>query len=67
MEEDKKEGISPYRMNQIMKTAASITALLVSGKHLYQPTYRECEIVIELVQDALKKSKDTGGNKNVSE
>lgn len=67
MEEDKREVIPPYRMNQIMKTAASITALLVSGKHLYQPTYRECEIAIELVQDALKKSKNTGGNEDVSE
>lgn len=58
MEKDRKEGIPPYRMNQIMKTAASITALLVNGKHLYQPSYHECEIVIELVAEALKKSKN---------
>lgn len=58
VENDKSNGITPYRMNQLVKTAASITELLVSGKHLYNPTYHECEIVIELVAEALKKSKN---------
>lgn len=58
MGEDNNRGISPYRMNQIMKTATSITTMLVSGKYLCQPSYRECEIVIELVAEALEKSKN---------
>lgn len=58
MEDAKNKGIPPYRMNQIMKTASSITEMLVNGKHLYNPTYHECEIVIELVAEAIKKSKN---------
>lgn len=58
MEERKTEGIPPYRMNQIMKTAAEITERLVCGKNIYNPTYHECEIVIELVAEAIKKSKN---------
>lgn len=68
MDEDKTEGISTYRMNQLMKTAASITELLVAGKHLYNPSYRECELVIEFVSEAIKKSKNENRrNNNVSE
>lgn len=52
------DGIPPYRMNAIMKTAAEITTLLVSGKHLYNPTYHECEITVELVMEAIRKSKN---------
>lgn len=58
MDEKKTEGIPPYRMNQIMKTAADITDRLVSGRNLFNPTYHECEIVIELVAEAIKKSKN---------
>lgn len=57
--EDRKAGeIPPYRMNQLMKTAADITDRLVGGRNLYNPTYHECEIVIELVAEAIKKSKN---------
>ncbi len=58
MDEKKMQGIPPHRMNQIMKTAADITERLVCGRNLYDPTYHECEIVIELVSEAIKKSKN---------
>lgn len=58
MEEREVKGISPYRMNQIVKTAADITERLVNGRNLYNPTYHECEIVIELVAEAVKKAKN---------
>ena len=58
MDDKKMQGITPYRMNQIMKTAADITDRLVSGRNLYNPSYHECEIVIELVSEAIKKSKN---------
>ena len=58
MEEKNMDGIPPYRMNQIVKTAIVITEQLVNGRHLYQPTYHECEICIELVAEAIRKSKN---------
>ena len=58
MEQGNSNGIPPYRMNQIVKTAGAITDQLVNGKHLYKPTYHECEICIELVMEAIKKSKN---------
>ena len=58
MENGKSEGIAPYRMGQIMDTAAHVTEMIVSGKTLYRPTYHECEIVVELVMEAIKKSKN---------
>lgn len=41
-----------------MNTAAYVTEMMVSGKTLYHPTYHECEIVVELVAEAIKKSKN---------
>ena len=58
MEEKNMDGIPPYRMNQIVKTASVITEQLVNGRHLYQPTYHECAICIELVAEAIRKSKN---------
>lgn len=58
MDEKKVAGITPYRMNQIIKTAAEITERMVNGRNLYNPTYHEREIVIELVAEAIKKSKN---------
>ena len=58
MDEKITEGIPPYRMNQIIKAAAAATDQIVSGKHLYDPSYRECEIVVELIAEAIKKSKE---------
>lgn len=58
MGEKNMDGIPPYRMNQIVKTASVITEQLVNGRHLYQPTYHECEICIELVAEAIRKSKN---------
>ena len=53
MDEKKMDGIPPYRMNQIVKTASVITEQLVNGR-----TYHECEICIELVAEAIRKSKN---------
>ena len=50
------EGIPPYRMNQIMLAAAAAADQIVSGKHLYSPSYRECEIA-----EAIRKSKEEHG------
>jgi len=58
MEEVRNEEITPYRMGQLMKTAAHVTEMIVSGKTLYHPTYHECEIVVALVAEALKRGKD---------
>ena len=52
------EGIPPYRMNQIIQAAAAATNQIVSGKHLYNPSYRECEIAVELIAEAIKKAKE---------
>ena len=56
-------GIPPYRMNLIMKTAADVTNVICQGKHLYNPTYEECEIILAVVGKAVEESK--GGNKHV--
>lgn len=58
MEEKKIEGIPPYRMAQIIKTAADVADRITSGKYLFNPTYQECEIVIELVAETIRKCKD---------
>lgn len=58
MDAKKTEGIPPYRMGQLMKTAAAVTEQIVAGKNLYNPTYHECEIVVELVAELIKKSKN---------
>lgn len=60
----KKDTIMPFRMAQIMKTAADITERLVSGKYLYGANYQECEIVVELIAEAIRKCKE---GKHVSE
>ena len=53
-----RDSIEPYRMAQIMKTAADITDRLVSGKYLYGANYQECEIVIELMMEAIRRCKE---------
>lgn len=58
MDEKNIEGIPPYRMTAITKTVADVMERIVSGKYLYNPTYHECEIVIELVAEAIHKCKD---------
>lgn len=58
MDEKTIDGIRPYRMTAITKTVADVTERIVSGKYLYNPTYHECEIVIELVAEAIHKCKD---------
>lgn len=60
MDEKKIDGIPPYRMNQIIQAAAAATNQIVSGKHLYNPSYRECEIAVELIAEAIRKSKEEG-------
>lgn len=61
MEDQKMEGIPPYRMSMITRTAADVAERIVSGKYLYNPTYHECEIVIALVTEAVKKCKENQG------
>ena len=53
-----KDAIMPFRMAQIMKTAADITERLVSGKYLYGANYQECEIVVGLIAEAIRKRKE---------
>lgn len=45
-------------MNQIVKAAAAATDQIVKGKYLYDPSYRECEIAVELIAEAIRKSKE---------
>lgn len=58
MEKKNIKGITPFRMQQIMKTASDAASLIISSKHLYDPSYRECEIVLELIQEAIRKGKN---------
>ncbi|HJB19847.1 MAG TPA: hypothetical protein H9782_11430 [Candidatus Bariatricus faecipullorum] len=55
-----RKGISPYRMNQIVKTAAAVTDQIVNGRNLYSPTWDECEIVLELAAEAVRKCREGG-------
>ena len=52
--EEMKE-ISPYRMGQITKTAGIIAEQLTQGKYLYNPSYHECEIVLDLIMESIQK------------
>ena len=54
----KKDAITPFRMAQIMKTAADITDRLVSGKYLYGANYQECEIGVELMMETIRRCKE---------
>ncbi|WP_200786724.1 hypothetical protein [Clostridium sp. Marseille-P3244] len=54
--EERKE-ITPYRMGQIAKTAGIIAEQLTHGKYLYNPTFQECEIILELIQESIRKCK----------
>ena len=58
MEKRSVDGIPPYRMAQITKTAADAADRITSGKYLFNPTYQECEIIVELVSEAIWKCKD---------
>lgn len=54
----KNNRVTPFRMAQIMKTAADITDRLVSGKFLYGANFQECEIVVGLMSEAIKRCKE---------
>ena len=58
MEERDVKGIPPYRMGQLAKAAADISEKLMSGKLVWGTTYQECEIVVELVAEAIMKGKN---------
>lgn len=58
MEKRSVDGIPPYRMAQITKTAADVADRIASGKYLFNPTYQKCEIIVELVAEAIRKCKD---------
>lgn len=45
-------------MAQIAKTAADVADRIASGKYLFNPTYQECEIIVELATEAIRKCKD---------
>lgn len=55
---DEERVMSPFRMAQIVKLASDIADRLVCNKYLYNPTFQECEITLELVSEAIKKSKN---------
>lgn len=58
MEKRSVDGIQPYRMAQITRTAADVADRITSGKYLFNPTYQECEIIVELVAEAIRKCRD---------
>lgn len=58
MEDRDTKGIPPYRMSQLAKAAGDIAEKLMSGKMVHNPTYQECEIVVELVAESIKKGKN---------
>lgn len=43
---------------RLQKTAADVADRIASGKYLFNPTYQECEIIVELVSEAICKCKD---------
>lgn len=53
---DEQEKITPYRMNLMVQTAAKITEMIVNGKYLYKPSFKEIEIVLGMVEKALHES-----------
>ncbi len=63
MDEERNNEISPFRMAQIVKLASDIADRLVCNRYLYNPTFRECEITLELVNEAISKSKSITGRK----
>lgn len=52
------KNIPPFRMNLLMKAASDVTNTLINNKHLYNPTYEECEIIMEIVGRAIDRSKN---------
>ena len=59
MEEKMKNAqISPFRMSQMVKTASDISERLVAGKFLYNPTWQECEIIINMVSMTIQRCKE---------
>lgn len=57
-DEIRKDGITPYRMNLIMQTAAKATDVIINGRYLYKPTFEECELVLDTVRHLIEKSKE---------
>lgn len=56
--EKMKEEITPFRMNQLMNTAAKIVNLMVNG--VWHLTYEEMEIVLNIVRNMVEET----GEKN---
>ena len=55
---DEQEKITPYRMNLMVKKKEKITEMIVNGKYLYKPSFKEIEIVLGLVEKALHESQE---------
>ncbi len=58
MEKNKNQGLTPYRASQIVNTASAMVDMLVKGKTIYNPSFRECELAIELASIMIRKLKD---------
>lgn len=61
MEPIKYDKISPYRLNQMVKTAAKISEMLLVPAN-FLGDYEEAEFIIELVQHAIQEAKDKNRN-----
>lgn len=48
--------IPVYRMNLLMKTASDVTNVMTHSKHLYNPTYEELTVILDIVREAIYKS-----------
>lgn len=54
-----REEITPFRMNQLMNTAAKVVNLMVNG--VWHLTYEEMEIVLNIVRNMIEETADKNG------
>lgn len=54
--EKMKEEITPFRMNQLMSTAAKVVNLMVNG--VWHLTYEEMEIVLNIVRNMIEETSE---------
>lgn len=43
--------ISPYQLNEMLRIAAKMMNVMVSGS--FQPTHEECQMILAIIQNAL--------------
>ena len=46
--------IAPSRLAEMMKLAAKIQKMIVDNM-VFAPSYRDCEIVLDIVQDSIRR------------